>query len=125
MSTTTAEVKALDAIIRTLQKFSQFDTKMQVSMILTLLEIARSEVLGDEISTLDIEKKVGLLSGTATRNIYYWAGGHQDVRGGHEMINVGLDLQDRRKRTLRLTPKGKAFINSIIGGIPHGETTRH
>lgn len=100
-------------LIRALRRFNQFDGKMQVSTILTLLEIAHAEASNTDISTQDIEHRVGLYSGTASRNVYYWGEGHKDMRGGHEMITIGFDPSDRRKRSLRMTNKGKAFIAEV------------
>lgn len=113
----TEELHYINALIRTLQKFSQFDSKMQVSTILTLLEIAKAEATKKSISTSEIEKNVGLLSGTSTRNIYYWGEGHPDMRGGHKLVDVGFDINDRRRRTLTLTPKGKTFVAQLIEGM--------
>lgn len=107
---------SIDDFITALRRFNQFDTKMQVSTILTFLEIAKAEGRGEEISVQDIEKSVGLKSGTASRNVYYWGDGHKDMTGGHKMITVTLNGDDRRRRDLRLTAKGKALIKQITGG---------
>lgn len=116
MLSSTPDATALSTLISALRRFNQFDGKMQVSTILTLLEIAHAEAKNEDISVQDIEKRVGLMSGTASRNVYYWGEGHKDMRGGHEMVNVGFDPSDRRKRSLRMTNKGKAFINELVKG---------
>lgn len=113
----TTDKQVMRSLKRVLYRFNQFDPKMQVSTILTLLEIAEAEMEGATISVQDIEKKVGLLSGTSSRNVYYWGEGHKDMRGGHEMITIGFDVSDRRKRSLRMTSKGKAFINQLLEGV--------
>lgn len=115
--TSKEDVKALMKVIRSLQRFSAFDNKMQVSTILTLLEIAKHELTGDEISTADIERLVGMVSGTSSRNIYYWGEGHKAMAGGHEMVDIAMDTNDRRRRTLKLTPKGKTFVNQLLDAI--------
>jgi len=112
----TADASTLHSIISTLSRFNQFDPKMQVSTVLTLLEIASAEERGDSISVQDIEKRVGLQSGTSSRNVYYWAEGHKDMRGGQGMVSIGFAPDDRRRRSLRLTNKGKAFIRELVGG---------
>jgi hypothetical protein len=117
MPTSTVERQVLSGLINSLRRFNQFDTKMQVSTILTLLEIALAEDKDEEISVQDLEKRIGLLSGTSSRNVYYWGEGHKDMRGGHEMVDVRIDPIDRRKRSLRLTHKGRAFINQLTGGV--------
>lgn len=110
-----SEVQTLKTALR---RFAQFDLKMQVSTILTLLEVGLAEAAQEDISVQDIERRVGLQSGTASRNCYYWAEGHRDMTGGHELIAIGFDLSDRRKRTLRLTNKGKAFFHDLTKGGP-------
>lgn len=90
---------------------------LQISTVLTLLEIALATERKEGIGVQDIEQKVGLLSGTASRNVYYWGEGHKMMKGGLEYITVAFDPNDRRKRTLTLTNKGKAFINELIRGV--------
>ena len=109
-------IASLTHLKRILSRFSSFDPKMQLSTVMTLLEIAAADIDGREISVLDIEKAVGLLSGTASRNVYYWGEGHKDMKGGHNFIKIDFGT-DRRKRSLRLTPKGNAFISNLVGDI--------
>jgi DNA-binding MarR family transcriptional regulator len=106
---------SIDALITALRRFNQFDHKMQVSTILTFLECAKAERNRKDISVQDIEKLVGLRSGTASRNVYYWADGHKDMTGGHNLITVTMNSEDRRRRDLRLTAKGKAFLGQLLG----------
>lgn len=106
--------KAIQSTINVLRRFSQFDHKMQVSAILTLLEIAEMQRKGEAASVQDIEKKIGLLTGTASRNVYYWADGAAGMTGAHQMVNVGFDPTDRRKRVLTLNAKGLAFIKDVF-----------
>ncbi len=112
-----SDQKSLRDVMSALYRFNQFDPKMQVSTILTFLEIAAAEQRGDQISVQDIERKVGMLSGTSTRNVYYWGDGHKDMRGGHQMIKIDFDPNDRRRRALSLTAKGKAFLSQLLGGV--------
>lgn len=113
----------LRSLVTGLYRFNQFDPKMQVSTILVLLEIAAAEARGDEITVQDLEQRIGLKSGTASRNVYYWEAGHPDMRGGHGMVSVRIHPIDRRKRLLAMTTKGKAFLKQLAGGELHGATT--
>lgn len=110
-----ADREGLRALIRQLRHFNNIDTKMQVSTILTLLEIALAAEGRDECSVQDIENKVGLKSGTASRNVYYWSErGPKDMpNSGYGLVSVGFDPEDRRKRSLELSQRGKAFINTL------------
>lgn len=111
---TTTEGK-LRALIKQLRNFNQIDTKMQVSTILTLLEVALAEETRQDIAVQDIERYVGLKSGTASRNVRYWSDeGHSDMpNSGYDLVSVVLSLEDRRRRDIKLTSKGKAFINNL------------
>ncbi|KQR67851.1 MarR family winged helix-turn-helix transcriptional regulator [Rhizobium sp. Leaf341] len=120
----TTDTTKLRHLIQTLQRFNQLDPKMQVSTILVLLEIASADAAKADIAPQDLEKRTGLLSGTMTRNIYYWEKGHADVSGAHDMVTVSINPQDRRKRSLSLTNKGRAFVNQIIGVLSDGKTER-
>lgn len=124
-ATKTQEISDLTAMIDALRCFSQFDPKMQVSTILTLLEIARANTKGNEIALQDIEKLIGLQSGTASRNVYYWGRGQRDVSGAHNMVDMQISLTDARRRDLKLNPKGKAFINQVLERLTHGSSKRH
>lgn len=113
----TTDRAALATVIRALRRFNDIDSKMQVSTILTLLEIADAEYKGKDISIKELETSIGLLSGTASRNAYYWGEGHPQMRGGHEMIRIGFGVTDKRLRTLQLTNKGKTFMNNLLEGV--------
>lgn len=106
--------KNLREFKRLLGAFNLMDNRMQVSTILTLLEIALAEEEGRDCSTKDIEASLGVLSGTASRNTYYWERGHSDMVGAYEYVTVILDPRDRRRRLLRLTPRGRHFVNQLL-----------
>lgn len=110
-----ADKNNIRELIKQLRAFNQIDTKMQVSTILTLLEIAKAEASREECSVQQIESNVGLKSGTASRNVYYWSDrGPKDMpHSGYGFITVTFDPEDRRKRSLLLSAKGRAFINNL------------
>ena len=110
--------KNLSKLISALSRFSQYDNKMQLSTILTLLYVAQHEDEKEGVTTKNLQDWVGLLSGTATRNAYYWADGHKDMpNSGYGLLEVMIHPDDRRRRILKLTPKGRAFISQIEEGI--------
>jgi DNA-binding MarR family transcriptional regulator len=107
----------LGRLINALRRFNQFDTKMQVSTILTLLESAKASMDGSPLSVSDLTDLIGMPSGTTSRNAYYWAEGHPDNTGRHLMLTVTPNASDRRRRDIELTPRGKAFLNSIVDDL--------
>ncbi|ESZ07246.1 MULTISPECIES: hypothetical protein [unclassified Mesorhizobium] len=123
MTTEVSDLKALTVIMNALRRFNTLDSKMQVSTILALLEVAVANAKHEDISVQDIEKNVGIKSGAASRNAYYWGEGHQEMTGGYEMITIGFG-EDRRKRSLVLTNKGRAFIADLVRGVQsYGKAT--
>ena len=107
--------RELRNVIAALAPFNSMDTSMQISTILCLLEIAKAEEQGEEIGVGDVAKRVGLHSGTASRNIAYWAKGAPNITGAHDYVRIDFHSTDRRLRSLTLTPKGKAFVKQITG----------
>jgi len=93
----------LRTLIRHNHFFSTLDTKMQISTVLCLLEIAMADEKGIEVSVNDIGAKMGLQSGTASRNISYWATGTRDMTGAFEYVKIDFHSHDRRLRRLTLT----------------------
>ncbi|MEP1206074.1 MAG: hypothetical protein ABJL64_20120 [Rhizobiaceae bacterium] len=100
-------------IISALHHFRKIDNKMQVSMILSFLEIAAAQDRNEVIGVQEVDRKVGLQSGTASRNVAYWGVGAPNISKAMEFVNIDFDPRDRRKRVLTLTPKGKAFYKKI------------
>lgn len=88
---------------------------MQVSTILTLLEVAQATEDDRPLTSKDLEDRIGYPSGTATRNTYYWEHGDKQMAGGgHGLVDVLISKEDRRYRDLKLNRKGKAFLNSVL-----------
>ena len=105
----------LDSLIAALQYFNKIDPKMQVSTILVLLETANAHQKGSEIIVDQITKMIGIQNTAATRNVHYWADGHKQMpNGGHHFISVNIDLEDRRRRLLKPTETGDAFLKDVI-----------
>lgn len=97
-----------------LQRFSQYDLKMQISTAMTLLYIARHQDRPEGVTTADIQNWVGLKTAAASRNSNYWGDGAKDMpNSGFGLITVTENPNDRRKRELRLTPRGEAFVNQL------------
>lgn len=107
----TATTKKLRRVI---ERFTQFDAKMQLSTVLTLLLVAEHDEDPKGFSTQDVQRLLGVSNAAASRNTAYWSHGVDEMPGsGHGFISIDFDLVDRRKRSLRLTPKGRAFINQL------------
>lgn len=106
--------------MQTLERFAQFDPKMQLSTALSLLYIARYQDRPEGVTTGDLTKWIGLTPAAASRNSYYWAEGSVDMPGsGYGLVSIVVDPLDRRKRLLRLTARGEAFVRQIGELMPN------
>lgn len=119
-----ANATALRKLKRALGHFNAIDGKMQISTVLTLVEIAIATEEEREMTTRDLETTVGIKSGAASRNSYYWGAGHKEMTGGHQFVNVDMDPVDRRLRILSLSEKGKFFINRLKEDLQDGASQR-
>lgn len=113
----TEALRKLGDITRLVNRFAAFDHKMQLSTMLTFLEIAKADLLGKHVSTRDLQESIGLRSGTSSRNVYYWADGTADMVGSHRMVDVRIDPKDRRLRVVKLNAKGRAFLNHLLSDV--------
>jgi len=112
------KVKKARLLQSLLSRFATFDERMQFSTAQVFIEIATANLKGVNITNKDIQDRLGLNSGTVTRNIYYWTEeGHPSNSGQAGLVEVQVSLQDRRQRELKLTPKGLRFINDVIAAL--------
>lgn len=107
-------VEGLAPVIKVLQQFAQWDVKMQLSTVLTLLYVAKYQDRPDGVTSNDLTKWIGITNSAASRNTYYWSDGTPEMtHGGYKLITVTIDKLDRRRRNLRLTKEGEVFISRI------------
>ena len=63
---------SLRTIRQAIERFGQFDMKMQLSTALVLLFIAENQDRPEGVTTQDVQKRLGLSNAAASRNTYYW-----------------------------------------------------
>ncbi len=114
--------KTIRKYLQLLKPFMAIDKRIQVCTVATLLEVALAEAKGETVSTKDIGKRVGLQSGTSTRNVYCWTkdGGLYDS-GREDFIEIEMAKEDRRFRNLSLTPKGRHFVEALLALLDDDE----
>ena len=101
-------------LVKALERLAQFDINMQLSTAMSLLYVARFQDRDGGVTTSDLTNWLGLSTASASRNSYYWADGTKDMpNSGYNLITVVPDPVDRRRRQLRLTPRGEAFIRQL------------
>lgn len=97
-----------------LRALASIDPTMQISTAQVLLYISHHQDKEGGLSTGELRAALGMTPATASRNSYYWADGTPAMPGsGYGMVTIHVDPMDRRRRVLRLTPKGKNFIDTL------------
>lgn len=103
--------KQVDGVVQALETLRDIDADMPVTMGLSLLLIARNEGL----SLKELANKAGV--GMASASRYVAAFGKPGKPGGKGLglVTAVEDPEERRKKIITLTPKGKTFINKLVG----------
>ena len=95
------------------EKFKDIYPAMPLTYVLTILWVAENEGKHQ----YDLEQYLGLSNATASRCIKWW-GRWKDKKkqtAGLEYIMSYPDPVDERYRVVKLTDKGKEFIQNLFG----------
>lgn len=95
-----------------LSLFRDLDPEMQAPAIATFITIANAD--GD-ISMQDIQTATGMPSSSTTRNVQIFCELQRLGKPGHNLVETYEDLNDRRRKLVKLTPKGKTFKARLLG----------
>jgi DNA-binding MarR family transcriptional regulator len=100
-------------LLSTLDKFRSLHSDMPLSQAMALLII--HEAKDDGLSLKDLAQKAGVGMASASR---YVAAFGKPVRSGDMglgLVSATEDPMERRKKIIKLTAKGRAFVGGIIG----------
>lgn len=100
--------------LRVLERLQQIDPAMPLSALQSFVWVA----LNDGHHQYDLEHYLGASNATASRAIGWWGEwrSFKDKRKGPGFIESYPDPLDRRYRVVKLTKKGRAFWDSLLGG---------
>lgn len=102
----------VDDAIKLLSGISAVDPEMPLGQAKCLFIIAKEE---EGLSLTDIAKKAGIGLATASRNIAALGKINRKREEGLKLIESFEDPMERRKKIIRLTPKGRTAIRNILG----------
>ncbi len=102
----------LSEVDRVLTGISAIDPEMPLQQARCLFIVAQSE---EGMSLSDIAKKAGIGLATASRYIGALGKINRRREEGLKLIESFEDPMERRKKIIRLTPKGKIIIQKITG----------
>jgi DNA-binding MarR family transcriptional regulator len=108
--------------IRRIRTITQVDPDMSLQQLHCLLVIA-TEPEGTSLTA--IANKVGITVPTASRYVSALGKVDRHHREGLKLVEAFEDPMERRRKIIRLTNKGKAFINKVYGEFNADLSTRN
>lgn len=112
---TTYEQTILSTMIETLQIIRKFtgSNEMPMQMVLTFLHIARR----GETLMADLEKPSGVAQSAVSRNVAKLGIGLSPSEPGMGLLEAYEDPHMRRRKLVRLTPRGRMLVKELSTGI--------
>lgn len=102
--------KTLTALIYALEELRKLDEEMPIQTAVTFLTAA----LKPDTSMRELSERTGLGQSSCSRNVSALGKWKAPGKPGHEVITAVEDVTDRRCKVVRLTPKGKRIVDSIV-----------
>ncbi len=96
-----------------IRTITQIDPDMNLQQLYCLLVIANEP---EGTSLTNIANKAGISMATASRYVSALGKIDRHHREGLHLVEAFEDPMERRKKIIRLTNKGKSFINKVYGG---------
>lgn len=103
---------SLEESIRLLRGIAAIDPEMPLQQAHCLLLIAQAE---EGTSLTDLANKAGVQLATASRYIGHLGKLNRKREPGLELVEAFEDPMERRKKIIRLSPKGIAAIRKLTG----------
>lgn len=98
--------------LKFIQGVARIEAEMPLQQLHCLLLIAQAE---EGLSLTDLSKKAGIGLATASRYVSALGKQNRHREEGLLFVEAFEDPMERRKKIIRLTPKGRATINKLIG----------
>lgn len=105
--------RALITAVRLVEAFRTLHRDILANEMLTFLFAAQN----DGIQMSELQDKLGLSQAAVSRNVNFLTKHGANTRDGLELLILVEDTDNRRRRRVYLTPKGKAFIRTLEGLI--------
>ena len=102
----------LDDAMRFVRAIRRIDSEMPLQQIHCLLIVAQEE---DGISLSELARKAEIGIATASRYVAALGKINRHREEGFNLIEAFEDPMERRRKIIRLTPKGKAALKNILG----------
>ncbi len=110
-------LKELGKLSLAVSAVRMLDDALPVQTLAVFLEIAKNE----GITINELCDRVGLASSSASRNVAALSGQHWLKKPGLGLVETQTDPQDLRRKTIRLTAKGRQLKDQIIAVLNGGK----
>lgn len=101
----------LETALKVIETIRRVDSEMPLQQAHCLLLIAGAK---EGTSLTDLAKKAGIGLATASRYVAALGKINRKKEEGLKLIEAYEDPMERRKKIIRLTPKGKVALKSIL-----------
>jgi len=102
-----------------LEEFRKFDPEMQMQTAATLLLVA----MRPGITTKELTGKLGISQASCSRNVAALSKMTRHGEPGPDLIVAEEDPRERRRKVMRLTPKGQRVAESLSRLLNGGDVS--
>lgn len=96
--------------LKMLEEFRKIEPDMPLQMAATFLTVANEE--GITMKTLG--ERLGISQSSCSRNIAALSKFHRLNKPGHDLVCATEDPVERRRKIVKLTPKGKRVAEALL-----------
>lgn len=104
----------LQDYLKFIQGVSRLESEMPLQQLHCLLVISQAE---EGMSLTDLSQKVGISLATASRYVAALGKQNRHREEGLLLVEAFEDPMERRKKIIRLTPKGRIAIQKLVGEL--------
>lgn len=109
-------LNALAVIEEVIKRFRDFDLEMQMQTAQTFIAVA----MQPGITMKELSEKVGISQASCSRNVSALSRTHRLNKPGMDLIVAAEDPMERRRKIVKLTPKGQRLAEALTKLINEG-----
>ena len=94
-----------------IEEFRKFDPEMPIQTVAVFLKVANE----DGITMKDLGESLGIPQSSCSRNVAALSKLNRLNKSGHDLVYAVEDPVERRRKIVKLTPKGKRVAESLLG----------
>lgn len=102
-------LNALAVIEEILKRFRDFDQEMQMQTAQTFIAVA----MHPGINMTELSEKAGISQASCSRNVSALSRVHRLNKPGMDLVVATEDPMERRRKIVRLTPKGQRLAEAL------------